>query len=166
MTIIECKGCVESFVYLNINNIKKCKKILKVHMPIKSKVKQLWASNVRHISFPEGNEGGREIRPWTNQYIFRCTGSLQNLSEPLRSYSEPLNFVPNPATVNSCICYLFYQFILSLNSLTNLYRRGLIQEMLICCPQNFKQLKSLNFYVFYLENLNWFFLEHIFVNIK
>ena len=58
-------------------------------------------------------QGGREIRPWTPQYLFRSTGSF-------KIYSE-----------QSYFCYLLYQFTLCLNNFTKLSRRGSVQEMLI-----------------------------------
>ena len=84
------------------------------------------------------NEGGSEIRPWTNQYLYRDTGNFQNLFRTmLWSYSEPLNFVPNPALF-SCI-FLFISIYTQLESFYYIIsRRGAIQQMLISCPQNFK----------------------------
>ena len=58
------------------------------------------------------NEGRREIRPWTNQTIFwRAQVVWKILSEPLGSYSETLNFVPNLALFSQqlYVCYLLYQ---------------------------------------------------------
>ena len=67
---------------------------------------------------------GREVDTTLNQsiYILEHRNSCKIYSEPLWSYSEPLNFVPNPALFNSqqlYFCYLFYQFTLSLS--TELY---------------------------------------------
>ena len=36
-------------------------------------------NSLKRYSLVMQEEGGREIRPWTNQYIFRNTVSLQNL---------------------------------------------------------------------------------------
>ena len=88
-------------------------------------------------------------------------------SEPLWSYSEPFNFVPNPALFCQPLyfCYLIYQFTLGLNNFTKLSRRCAIQETLISCPQTNK-LRFFSLYVFCLDNLSSFFLEYVFVNIK
>ena len=46
-------------------------------------------------------------------------------SEPSTIFNQQLYFY-----------YLFYQFTLSLSNFTKLSRRGVIQEMLLSCPQN------------------------------
>ena len=86
-------------------------------------------------------------------------------SEPLGSYSEPLNFVPNPAIFSQkfYVFCLFNQFSHSLNNFTKFISTGNVIKLF---HKAFNNLRSLNLCVCCLENLNSLFLEYIFVNIK